>query len=388
MKKILIFVFILSYFQSFAQGIEFFQGSWKDAMAKAKAEDKLLFVDAYAKWCGPCKSMAKNVFTQQKAGDYFNANFINLKLDMEEEDGVTFGHKYPVSAYPTLMFLDGDGKLVKKIVGGQQVDGLIAHGIDANKKNDKSGKFEEKYLAGDRSYDLVYNYVKALNAAGKPSLKISNEYLNSNPAITENQKVALIFEAATDADSKLFEFVLANKSKIVAIAGEKAYQDKCKSACQASVNKAIEYEMESLLTETIEKAKKSFPDDADIFTAKANMQYFKTFRNETKYISGYKLLAKKSDNKPDQLKFIIQDITKTFKDNPKMISDAAVYAEIVYNEKKDLESLNMVCSVLVSNHEVEKAIKIATDAKEKAEKTGEDLSVYDGLLNYLNSKKA
>ena len=71
-----------------------------------------------------------------------------------------------------------------------------------------------------------------------------------------------------------------------------------------------------------------------------------------------------------------------------MISDAAGYAEIVYNEKKDLESLNMVCSVLVSNHEVEKAIKIATDAKEKAEKTGEDLSVYDGLLNYLNSKKA
>ena len=388
MNKILTLVFIVSFLQSQGQGIEFFQGSWKDALAKAKSEDKLLFVDAYAKWCGPCKTMAKNVFTQQKVGDFFNTNFINLKLDMEEEDGVTFGHKYPVSAYPTLIFLDGEGKLIKKIVGGQQVDGLIAQGEDANRKNDKSLKFEEKYLAGDRSFDLMYGYIKALNAVGKPSLKISNEYLKSDPKITENQKTALIFEAATESDSKLFDFVIANKSQIISLTSQKVYEDKCKSACQASINKAVEYEMEKLLEETIEKAKKTFPNDADIFEAKANMQYYKTFRNETKYISGYKSLAKKADNKPEQLKFIIQDITKTFKDNPKMISDAAGYAEVVYNDKKDMESLTMVCSVLVSNHEVEKAIKIAKEARENAEKSGEDLSVYDGLLNYLNSKKA
>lgn len=387
MKKILVFIFLVWCIQSQGQGIEFFQGTWKEAMAKAKAEDKLLFVDAFAKWCGPCKAMAKNVFTQQKVGDFFNANFINLKLDMEEEDGVTFGHKYPVSAYPTLMFLDGDGKLVKKVVGGQQAEGLIAQGEDANKKNDKSGKFEEKYLAGDRSYDLIYGYIKALNAVGKPSLKISNEYLKSDPKITENQKTALIFEAATESDSKLFDFVMANKSKIIAITSQKIYEDKCKSACQASVNKAVEYEMESLLAETIEKAKKTFPDDADIFAAKAQMQYYKTFRNEAKYISGYKSLVKKSDNRPELLKFVIQDITKTFKDQPKMTSDAAEYAEIVFNQKKDMESLNMFCSVLVANKEVDKAIKVAKEAREKAEKSGEDLSVYDGLLNYLNSKK-
>ncbi len=160
-----ILIVVISCFTVHGQGIEFFGGTWKDALAKAKSEEKLVFVDAYAKWCGPCKVMAKNVFTQQKVGDFFNANFINLKLDMEEADGVSFGHLYPVSAYPTLLFLDGDGKLVKKVVGGQQAEGLIAHGEDANKKNDKSGKFEAKYLEGDRSYELVYSYVKALNAA-------------------------------------------------------------------------------------------------------------------------------------------------------------------------------------------------------------------------------
>jgi thiol-disulfide isomerase/thioredoxin len=386
-KIILVLIFTISVLGLKAQGIEFFQGSWKDALAKAKSEDKLLFVDAFAKWCGPCKAMAKNVFTQQKVGDFYNANFINLKLDMEETDGVTFGHKYPVAAYPTLFFLDGDGKVIKKVTGGQQPDGLIMQGEDALKKNDKSGKYEEKYMAGDRSFDLMLNYIKALNAAGKQSLKISNEYLNSNPAITENQKLTFILEAAVDADSKLFEQVMINKSKMVSLLSQKTYEEKCLAACQVAVNKAIEYEMESLLTETIEKAKKTFPDGADVFSAKANMQFYKAFKNENKYISAYKSLAKKADGDLVMLKYIIQDVVKNFKENPKMVSDATDFAEKLYEKTEDTESLNLYCSLLILNKEVDKAIKIVTTAKEKAEKNGQELSNYDGLLNYLNSKK-
>lgn len=386
-KITLVLIFFISFLGLKAQGIEFFQGSWKDALTKAKSEDKLLFVDAFAKWCGPCKAMAKNVFTQQKVGDFYNANFINLKLDMEETDGVTFGHKYPVAAYPTLFFLDGEGKVIKTVTGGQQPDGLIMQGEDALKKNDKSGKYEEKFLAGDRSFDLMLNYIKALNAAGKPSLKISNEYLNSNPAITENQKLTFILEAAVDADSKLFEQVMINKSKMVSLLSQKTYEEKCLAACQTAVNKAIEYEMESLLTETIEKAKKTFPDGADVFSAKANMQFYKAFKNENKYISAYKTLSKKADGDLVILKYIIQDVVKSFKDNPKMVSDATGYAEKLYEKADDTESLNLYCSLLILNKEVEKAIKTVIIAKEKAEKSGQELSNYDGLLNYLNSKK-
>ena len=114
-----------------AQGIEFYQGSWEDALLKAAQEDKIIFVDAYAEWCGPCKRMAREVFPQEEVGAFFNRHFINMKIDMEKGMGLEFRKKYPVSAFPTLFFIGPDGEVVQKAKGAQQVDGLIKLGQTA-----------------------------------------------------------------------------------------------------------------------------------------------------------------------------------------------------------------------------------------------------------------
>ena len=85
MKKILLVIFIcLAAFAYAQEGIQFFGGNWEEAIETAKKEHKLIFVDAYAEWCGPCKRMAKEVFTQKELGDFFNKYFINVKMDMEK----------------------------------------------------------------------------------------------------------------------------------------------------------------------------------------------------------------------------------------------------------------------------------------------------------------
>jgi thiol:disulfide interchange protein len=83
-------------------------------LIQAKAEKKLVFVDAYATWCGPCKLMDRTVFTHSPTADYFNKNFISYKLDIEKNNGPTVKLLYDVNALPGLLFLDSEGNLLLK----------------------------------------------------------------------------------------------------------------------------------------------------------------------------------------------------------------------------------------------------------------------------------
>lgn len=111
------------------EGISFFKGSWSEAKKKAGKEDKLIFLDAYASWCGPCKIMAKNTFTDSKVGEFFNKNFINFKMDMEKHpDGPRLSKAYGLKAYPTLYFVDENEKKVAYSIGALGVKDLLAFG--------------------------------------------------------------------------------------------------------------------------------------------------------------------------------------------------------------------------------------------------------------------
>ncbi len=111
-----------------AEGIQFTETSWRDILKKAKAEKKVIFLDAYASWCGPCKLLQKNVFTKKAVGDFYNGKFINVKMDMEKGEGPALSEVYPLEAYPTLLFIDSNGKVLKKFIGAPSADELIAIG--------------------------------------------------------------------------------------------------------------------------------------------------------------------------------------------------------------------------------------------------------------------
>jgi thioredoxin 1 len=110
------------------EGIQFKHENWSSILSQAKDENKLVFVDVYATWCGPCKKLKKYTFSDDEVGQYFNANFVNIALDAEKGEGINIANRYEVNAYPTVLILNSDGELIAKKTGYQNSADLMSFG--------------------------------------------------------------------------------------------------------------------------------------------------------------------------------------------------------------------------------------------------------------------
>ena len=120
--------------QGAEKGIYFTQGRWQDISAMAKKTGKYIFVDAYTIWCGPCKRMKSETFLEEKVAAYFNDNFINYAIDMEQGEGIRLAIDWEVFAYPSLLFFSPEGTLITRRIGflrakeflelGESVEGI------------------------------------------------------------------------------------------------------------------------------------------------------------------------------------------------------------------------------------------------------------------------
>lgn len=125
-KSIVLFGLTLSFFLSACgnkrissepnkTGVAFYKNekvTMDEIIDLAKKEDKLIFLDVYADWCGPCKMMDKNVFADKETADFINNNFISYKVNGEKSNGPDINFMFTVLGYPTLLFLDDKGSLI------------------------------------------------------------------------------------------------------------------------------------------------------------------------------------------------------------------------------------------------------------------------------------
>ncbi|WP_166437079.1 thioredoxin family protein [Niastella caeni] len=169
---------VYSYAQS--RSINFEHGSISQALSKADSANKLVFIDCYTVWCGPCKAMAAHVFTQDSVADFFNSQFINVKMDMEKGEGISMKDKYHVEAYPTYLLLNGAGKLMYRFVGGMTSDSFMAKIRKGMNPSNKVAIINERYDAGERSKELLREYIQIKMDGREVSvgIKMCNEYFD------------------------------------------------------------------------------------------------------------------------------------------------------------------------------------------------------------------
>lgn len=150
------------------------------SLGKAKNENKMVFIDCYTSWCGPCKEMSKFVFTKDTVADFFNARFINMKIDMEKGEGPALAKEFHVEAFPTYLLLNSERKVIYRFVGAMPADTFLAKiGKGMDPKN-RIAVLNERYTAGDRSKELLREIipVKVEGMETSVAKKLANEYFD------------------------------------------------------------------------------------------------------------------------------------------------------------------------------------------------------------------
>ncbi len=211
MKKILLVIIFSISFTLYAQeGIKFQNTTFKEILAKAKSEKKLIFLDAFASWCGPCKMMEKNIFPLKSVSDYYNANFINARFDMEKGEGREIAMKYAVRSYPTYLFLNGDGELVMKNYGYMGEQDFLTIAKEANDPKLKNSSYKELFEKGEMNPDFLMNMMKQYAESDyELAKKVSERYFSvkKNDALSKEELGLLLYFLKSPNDANYAVFV-------------------------------------------------------------------------------------------------------------------------------------------------------------------------------------
>lgn len=239
MKKLTLLLLLIP-FIGLAQdkGTHFEQGlSFQKIKEKAKKENKYIFVDCSTTWCIWCKKMVAEVFPQEKVGSFFNKNFVNVEVQMDETpkdndyvkswrpDAKELG-KY-VSGYPTYLIFSSDGQLVHRIVGYKVADDFIAAAQKALDPKTQYFTLVKKYKAGDKDPDFLYSLASAALNDGdvKIATDVSSDYLNTQSNLYTEKNLKFVAQTTTSSKGKGFDVLLNHSTEVDAVLGKDKAED-------------------------------------------------------------------------------------------------------------------------------------------------------------------
>jgi len=219
----LIFIFLSLQLKASAQGINFFHGTFAEAKTEAAKQHKLIFMDCFTTWCGPCNRMARDVFPRQDVGDFYNEHFICCKMDMEKGEGLDIAKQFVVKSYPTYLFLDADGSLEHRTLGSKPSENFIADGkIAIDPKRNLHG-LTVRFNSGDKDTAMLKQLASITSGIDNPLCeKALSVYWTEIPEyqIIDQPNWDVFSNYETDMMSSAFHFVSGDKKQFADKYGE------------------------------------------------------------------------------------------------------------------------------------------------------------------------
>ena len=369
--------------------ISFIKEDINQAKTKAKADDKIIFVDAYTTWCGPCKMMDRSTFTDKNAAEFYNENFVNLKMDMEKGEGPAFAQMHSVRGYPSLLFLNAGGELVHRSLGFQDAKRFLELGRAAIDPHRQVITLQKRFEAGDSDQLFLLNYADALTLAGMDGYEAATQkYIDQEKDWDTEKNIKVLFDySKASIDSKLFSYMLENKSRFEEVMGTQKVADKINFAASSDVRtKKVDAKDKAALTTHFAKYY-----GAEAASEKAtgyylnNLMYAPGDINEQKYLSDVQLfMATQPELSSQSLNAHAWRIYELSEDRL-LLSQAANWIDKSISMEKNSYNLDTKASILYKLGEKSKAMKAAEESIKLAQEEGSDPTATMEMLEKIKA---
>lgn len=162
---ILTLFFLISFvFPVMAEG-PFRELDFDKACLAAKEEKKLVLVDFFTTWCGPCKKLDAVTWKDKDVIEWLEKNTVALKIDAEKE--VDLAKRYRISAYPTIALIRPDGTEVDQLVGYLEPKTFLINANDSLTGKTTFAKAEEEFTKDNNNPKARAKYARELTRIGK-----------------------------------------------------------------------------------------------------------------------------------------------------------------------------------------------------------------------------
>ncbi len=365
-----------------AQGVSFENGGWEEVINKAKKENRLIFIDAYTTWCGPCKKMSRDVFTKDEVGNFYNSNFVNVKMDMEKGVGLDLAERYDVKAYPTLLFINSEGDLIHRAAGYHEPGDFLTLGQTALDPNTNISAFEKRYESGDRDPDFLRKYTNMrYYAADGSHVEVANAYIETQDDLSTEENMEFIVGFVDDIDSKGFQYLMKNRPAFEEKYGQRNITGKIQNLIY---NKIYYGETKPTLEEIEGIFQKFFPEKSGELYSNFKMSYFRQLGDRKGYAdAAIERYAKYDCDDYSQLNETAWTFYEVI-DDKDYLKKALKWGKKSVKLSNRYENNDTVAHLYYKLGCKRKAMKYAKKSIELAREKGDDFSITQALIEKIN----
>jgi thiol-disulfide isomerase/thioredoxin len=298
------------------KGIAFEHGlSWEEVFQKAKEENKYVFVDCYASWCGPCKGMDKNVYPIDSVGVFMNEKCISVRMQMDttgqDKDEIrqwygiahAVGEKYHIEVYPTYLFFSPDGQVLHKDIGGKSIKGFLSMVRAAMDPQQQYYTLLADYQKGNMNYTIMPILANATQRLGAYSLsrQVNRDYVHRYLETLPEEKLwtrdNILFVnkywvlAVIDLNDKIFQLYYRDRVEIDSVMHDGHFSDRLINNIlyRDEVKPLVDKALTGTTSPRWHHLEKAISKNYDVFYAKNNVlegrqEYYKAKKRWKKYI--------------------------------------------------------------------------------------------------------